>query len=89
MAKKIWDQDTCTCSCPSNTWTHCSTGFEFDFQDSCTCVRTTFFLGETCNSFLSIVVAVFVCFLIFILAIVSYYKRKYEAMIRSNKIYQN
>lgn len=33
-----WNEAGCRCSCPESTWRLCSTGYVFDFQNSCSCV---------------------------------------------------
>jgi hypothetical protein len=40
-AGKIWSDSTCACACPQRTWRSCSTGFSFDYERSCACVRVS------------------------------------------------
>ena len=37
---KIWDEETCSCLCPRTTWQMCSTGYTYDFLDTCQCKIT-------------------------------------------------
>lgn len=76
---KEWDESTCTCTCPSPTWTPCSTGYFFDFHDSCSCIRIQdLSLSESCNSFLSLVVILFVCLILSTSAAVFFVRRRQE-----------
>ncbi|XP_040571148.1 uncharacterized protein [Lepeophtheirus salmonis] len=34
----LWDMKRCMCMCPISTWTACSTGYSFDFLDTCICL---------------------------------------------------
>ena len=66
---KNWDDKTCSCSCPSETWTPCTTGYIFDAQNTCSCKRiqdlNIFSSGDdACNNFLALAVIIFVFFAI-------------------------
>ena len=37
---KEWDDRTCSCACPRSTWRQCSTGYTFDYVNTCNCVST-------------------------------------------------
>ena len=39
-AGKEWDDRTCSCACPRSTWRQCSTGYTFDYVNTCNCVST-------------------------------------------------
>ncbi len=36
---KKWNHETCSCHCPENAWQSCSTGFMYDSEMTCGCVR--------------------------------------------------
>ena len=73
VSGKKWDEQSCTCTCPSlQSWT-CSTGYSYD-HERCSCIRSSVF-GETCNSFLSFVVAIFVCFAMAVTMVIFYVKK--------------
>ena len=36
-----WDPVNCMCMCPTATWRVCSTGYIFDFSNTCQCVPTS------------------------------------------------
>ena len=44
---RTWNANTCTCACPQHTWRACSTGFTFDYQFTCSCLRTFQMAGGT------------------------------------------
>ena len=37
---KEWDDRSCSCACPRSTWRQCSTGYTFDYVNTCNCVST-------------------------------------------------
>lgn len=40
-SNKNWDEQNCRCVCPISSWTFCSTGYVFDYENSCTCIPTS------------------------------------------------
>ena len=36
-----WDPDNCLCICPIAEWKVCSSGYIFDFTNTCQCVPTS------------------------------------------------
>ena len=36
-----WDETNCRCLCPVSSWRHCSTGYAFDYEQTCHCVPTS------------------------------------------------
>ena len=39
-AGKEWDDQSCSCACPRSTWRQCSTGYTFDYVNTCNCIST-------------------------------------------------
>lgn len=38
VSGKVWDPTSCQCHCPSHTWQACSSGYQYDYTDSCSCI---------------------------------------------------
>jgi len=36
---KVWDPHTCQCHCPVYSWQYCSTGYMYDYSNTCSCVQ--------------------------------------------------
>lgn len=37
ISGKVWDPASCRCHCPSHTWQACSSGYSYDYTNTCTC----------------------------------------------------
>jgi len=37
LTGKVWDPASCRCHCPSHTWQACSSGYSYDYTDTCSC----------------------------------------------------
>merc|ERR1712158_279409 len=40
VSKRFYEEN-CRCICPISSWTFCSTGYVFDYENSCTCIPTS------------------------------------------------
>ena len=86
---KTWNDEKCSCSCPKNTWTPCTTGYVFDSHDTCSCLRIQELVvawagfGDSCNNFLALVVALFILFTLIASAIIFHIKYHQYRMIKS------
>ena len=38
---KNWDESNCRCVCPVSLWWFCSTGYVFDYENTCNCIPTS------------------------------------------------
>ena len=36
-----WDESNCRCVCPISLWRYCSTGYVFDYENTCHCIPTS------------------------------------------------
>ncbi|TRY70451.1 hypothetical protein TCAL_02382 [Tigriopus californicus] len=79
---KDWNPNTCSCVCPERTWRACSTGFMFDFQNSCECTR----IYNMAWTGLTILIGVFVIACIGLSAIVFHLKRRKDLASRRSSI---
>ena len=75
QAGRMWDADSCSCVCPRRTWRACSTGYTFDYTDTCRC-KPIVVLGGSAS--LIALVAVAVVFWVALGAVVFHLKRLKE-----------
>ena len=73
-AGKMWNADTCACVCPQRTWRACTTGFAFDYQGRCECVRTV----GLAKSGLTALVGAFAVSILALSAALFHFKRRRE-----------
>ena len=71
---KEWDEENCTCKCPESSWTLCSTGYEFDSEESCSCIPSIITLGDDCNDILTLIVLTFICIIIVVSLMIVFFK---------------
>lgn len=72
-AGKFWNEETCSCNCHEHTWTPCSTGYMFDYHDTCACVQVTADAGQ---SGLTVLVAVLSVLCLAVGALVFHLRRR-------------
>lgn len=82
---KLWDDSSCSCMCPPRLWKPCSTGFTYDYRQTCDCVRTY----AMASTGLTVIVAVASMALLGISAYVFQIKRKQDVVSRRYTNYYN
>ena len=68
-----WDDSTCRCRCPLSRWQHCSTGYVFDYEDSCRCVPTSM---TASLGLIAALIVLIVCILVTAVGFLTMYRRQ-------------
>lgn len=68
-----WDPVNCMCVCPMASWKVCSTGYIFDFSQTCQCVPTS---TTASMGLLVAVIVLLTCLMITVVGIVFMYRRQ-------------
>ena len=68
-----WDESTCRCRCPLSRWQHCSTGYVFDFENSCRCVPTSM---TASLGLIAALIVLIVCILVTAVGFFTMYRRQ-------------
>ncbi len=68
-----WDPEHCLCGCPVSSWRVCSSGYVFDFADTCGCVVA---LGVASTQVYTALLGLAVFAAVTIISLVAYYRRR-------------
>ena len=86
-----WDESTCRCRCPLSRWQHCSTGYVFDYENSCRCVPTSM---TASLGLIAALIVLIVCILVTAVGFFTMYRRqtglfrqsRRERIVRENQL---
>lgn len=68
-----WDESTCRCRCPLSRWQHCSTGYVFDYENTCRCVPTSM---TASLGLIAALIVLIVCILVTAVGFFTMYRRQ-------------
>ena len=71
-----WAPLKCMCTCPSAKWRICSTGYVYDFSDTCQCIPVVALSGVSGMRGMAMFAALIVGGTLTIVSLVLYYRRQ-------------
>ena len=68
-----WDPLRCMCTCPTSAWRVCSSGYVYDFSDTCRCIPV---VATSSAQGLAMLAALVICGALTVFSLVLYYRRQ-------------